>query len=313
MWYVIIPLGVLFLLWVLLHLRTSRPDGVHIKRVHPVRRLIPFIMKRSSESVVYFDTVVDAEKLMDYIKETREAFGADITHITVAAAATAIAENPAMNKFVSGYRYYQRKGIWATFSMKRVAMDKKAKIAVVKLEMLPGESLRDLCARVNEQISHQRSGKRTHDDKEYDLFGMIPRPLLAMAVRFFKWLDYHGLLPGFFIEGDGMFTSIFVANLGSLKMGAGYHHLYNWGNCPLFMMIGQLEDRAVVRDGEVVVRPILPIRFTFDERVDDGLTARHGIDVVVRILENPFEELGCLKEDGSDARPLDGTADPIDY
>ncbi len=311
MWYVFIPLAVLLLLWVLLHLRTSRPDGIYVGKVHPIRRLVPYIMRDRQGATVYFDSAVDAELLVDYVKQAREAFGCDMTHVTVAAAAVALAENPAMNKFVSGHRFYQRKGRWMTFSMKRKAMDEKAKIAVVKLEMLPGETLRDLCGRVNEQIAHQRSGKRTRDDREYDLFGMVPRPALNLGVHLFKWLDYHGILPASFIEGDGMYTSIFVANLGSLEMGAGYHHLYEWGNCPLFLMVGRIEERPVVRDGEVVIRKILPVRYTFEERVDDGLTARHGIDTFVRILENPFEELGCLAEDGSDARPLDGTAEPL--
>ena len=70
-------------------------------------------------------------------------------------------------------------------------------------------------------------------------------------------------------------------------------------------MIGQLEERAVVRDGQVVVRRILPVRFSYDERIDDGLTARFGIDAMRRILESPFQELGCLDADGTDRCTLD--------
>jgi hypothetical protein len=47
------------------------------------------------------------------------------------------------------------------------------------------------------------------------------------------------------------------------------------------------------------------IRWSYDERIDDGLSARFGIDSAKHALEHPFEYFGCLAEDGSDARPLD--------
>ncbi len=304
-WLIVaIAAGVLLVLWILVEARTARPDGWYIAKVHPYRLLMAIIMRTRNESFVLFDTTVRAEKLLEYVERSKEAFDGDISHCTVAACAKGISENPTMNLFVSGKRLYQRKGLHLSFSMKRKAMSKKAKIAVVKKRIVPGETFREFCDRVNAEVNVQRTDKTTSADKEYNLFTALPRPVLVLAHRLMVALDYYGLLPGMFIFGDGMFTSMFVANLGSLKMGPGYHHLYEWGNCPLFAMVGQIEERAVVEDGQVVVRKILPLRFTYDERIDDGLTARHGIDVVVRVLENPFEELGCLAEDGSDAVPI---------
>ena len=103
---------------------------------------------------------------------------------------------------------------------------------------------------------------------------------MNVAIRLFYWLDYHNCLPGAFINADVMYTSGFIANLGSLKMKAGYHHLYEWGTCPLFLMFGKIEDRAMVEEGEVVARKVLHIRFSFDERVDDGLNAGKGINAL---------------------------------
>jgi hypothetical protein len=100
-------------------------------------------------------------------------------------------------------------------------------------------------------------------------------------------LDYYNLLPGWYIKDDPLYTSIFVANLGSVGMGPGYHHLFEYGNCPLFIMIGKVEDRVVPRDGQPVVRPILHIRFTYEERIEDGLNAKYGIDNLVAVLEDP--------------------------
>jgi hypothetical protein len=55
----------------------------------------------------------------------------------------------------------------------------------------------------------------------------------------------------------------------------------------------------------VAIRKQLHLRFTFEERIDDGLTARDGIRSSVNALLKPFEYLGCLNDDGSDHRPFD--------
>ena len=58
---------------------------------------------------------------------------------------------------------------------------------------------------------------------------LLPRPVLLVAVKLFRLLDYYNLLPGFFIEGDALYASAIVINLGSLQMAPGYHHLYRVG------------------------------------------------------------------------------------
>lgn len=274
-----------FVVWVLLEMKTSRPDG-DLLRVHPVRRILLFLMPTRAESIVFFDAAVDATRLEAFLASPA-AGGAHITHVTVAAANIALAATPKMNRFVAGGRLYQRRGRHLSFSLKRARMDKEAAISTVKLEMRDGETLAELVARIDGGVKEERSGRKTRTDKEIDIFNAMPRPVLRLGVRLFRWLDDHNLLPHAFIHGDPLYTSIFIANLGSLGMGAGYHHLFEYGSCPLFIMIGKVEPRAVVVDGQVVVRPMLPIRFTYDERIEDGLNARFGIDRLVEVLSDP--------------------------
>ncbi len=282
-------------------LKAERPDGELIRGVHPYRRLMAHIMPTRNESVVYFDTYARADELLRYLKLANEKFPADVTHALVAAGAIGLSENPKMNRFVAGRRLYQRKGASITFSMKRQKLGREAKLSAVKLSLREGETFRDMCERINENVTVERSGKKTSADKEFDLFNKLPRLALDAAVGAFRTLDYFNVLPRFFIEGDAMYTSMFIANLGSLSMGPGFHHLYEWGTCPLFMMAGQIEKRPVVEGDEIVLRNVLPIRWSYDERIDDGLNARFGIESCNRALENPFEYFGCLEADGSDA------------
>jgi len=282
----------------------ERPDGELIRGLHPYRRLMTHIMQGRNESIVFYDTYAKADALLEYIEEANQHFHVDVTHCLVAAAAIGLSENPRMNRFVVGRRLYQRRERQVTFSMKRKKLGRDAKLAAVKMTMRDGETFRELCERVNAKIQVERSDAKTYADKELDLLNKLPRSALDVAVKALKVADHYNLIPKSFLDGDGMYTSMFIANLGSVGMEPGFHHLYEWGNCPLFMMAGKIEKRPVVVDDKVVVQRVLPIRWSYDERIDDGLNSRFGIEAVNRALENPREYFGCLADDGSDCPPL---------
>ena len=302
----LVTLGALALCWILAHFKTSRPDGALVQRVHPYRRMMPFIMRRRNESIVYFDTRLRADALLAFLQEARaqEAFRCDMSHILIAAAAHALHQHPRLNRFHAGYRLYQRDGVWITFSMKRQKLDAGARIATVKLRVPPPEeaSFATLCQRINALVDVERSDAQTYVDRELGLLLRLPRPLLHVAVPLLQRLDGHNLLPGGFIEGDGMYTSLFLANLGSLDMEAPYHHLYEWGNCPLFMGVGKIADQPWVdEDGQLTVAPVLHVRWSFDERIEDGLSARHALDAACEVLRDPARFLSLSLPAAADA------------
>jgi pyruvate dehydrogenase E2 component (dihydrolipoamide acetyltransferase) len=51
--------------------------------------------------------------------------------------------------------------------------------------------------------------------------------------------------------------------------------------------VGKIEDRPVVRAGQIVVRKIMPLSLAFDHRVIDGVEAGRFLGVVIRHLEDP--------------------------
>ena len=57
-------------------------------------------------------------------------------------------------------------------------------------------------------------------------------------------------------------------------------------------------------DGKVVPAKLLHIRYSYDERIDDGLSSRFGIDSVKRCLEDPRRWLGGLEGEGTVDRPM---------
>jgi len=82
-----------------------------------------------------------------------------------------------------------------------------------------------------------------------------------------------------------------ITNVGPLG-GKGLIPTINYPEVAILGM-GRAEPRPVVRDGQVVVRTILPLTLTFDHRIADGADAARFMTAVIRRLSDP---LGWLLE-----------------
>lgn len=82
----------------------------------------------------------------------------------------------------------------------------------------------------------------------------------------------------------GTFT---LTNIGAL--GAGYRFETFIINQPESAILGTagITDRAVARDGKIVIRPILACSLTYDHRVIDGAMAHQFMTSVIQLLEDP--------------------------
>jgi len=108
-------------------------------------------------------------------------------------------------------------------------------------------------------------------------------PELSQAVRTLMTKARERKLTLEDIQG-GTFT---ISNFGAL--GGGYQFATVIINQPEVAILGTgaITDRPVVRDGKVIVRPIMPYSLTFDHRVIDGAAALFFMESLTRLVENP--------------------------
>ena len=105
-----------------------------------------------------------------------------------------------------------------------------------------------------------------------------------------RLLDYFNLLPSRMIAEDPLYASSFVANLGSLGIAGPYHHLYEYGTIPIFVVVGAYRQVAVVEEeGRIVARRISTLKYTYDERVEDGFYCARAVSRMKELLEHPAE------------------------
>jgi pyruvate/2-oxoglutarate dehydrogenase complex dihydrolipoamide acyltransferase (E2) component len=76
--------------------------------------------------------------------------------------------------------------------------------------------------------------------------------------------------------------------MGSLGIKPIYHHLYDFGNLPVFGAFGMKRKAYEVQeDGSVVQRKYIDVKFVTDERIVDGFYYATFFKYFARLMRNP--------------------------
>jgi len=262
-----------------------RPDGNYVSDVPATRRIMPFIMPTRTESAVYFEQELDLTRTLPFLEQfnaRNPGCRAGIFHLFIWAAVRALHARPRLNRFIAGSHLYARDGVWISYSAKK-ALNDDSPLVVLKRRFEPGLDFAATVKFLAGDIEVGRSDQKSHVDKELSLFLALPAPLLRLGVRLLRWLDGWNLLPGGFIHPDPMYASLFVANLGSVRLESAFHHLYEWGNTPLFAALGRKKEVL----GPGGPRTVCSVKYTFDERVEDGLYCAQSLELLKAVFEDP--------------------------
>jgi hypothetical protein len=271
-----------------------RCDGDLVRGVDSDRRIMPYLMRGRNESIAYLDVVIDlaaTDDLLEEFSRLNPGVHATLFHVVIWALGRTIDERPHLNRFVAGGRHYERKGIFISFAAKQ-EMTEDAPLVVVKHRVDPSQRFYALVTDLDAEIDQARSPGMTTVDRELSVLLHLPGSGLRAVLALERVADRLGLLPASFVDPDPMFTSAWVANLGSLKMDPVFHHLYEYGNAGMFCTIGQVVEEPVVRRGKVVVGRVAHLRCSYDERIDDGMYAGGAAKLLKRLLEDPLAN-GC--------------------
>jgi hypothetical protein len=260
-----------------------RSDGDVVRNLPKIRRFIPFVSPGRNASAFYYSHEIEVDAALRFLEvqnRDREP-GREITlfQLYLRSVALGLQGNPEINRFVSGGRVYQRRGTWLTFTATR-EFKKGSHLVTIKREFPQGEALPAMVDRVLDSLVRRRGSERTQSDKEMDLALLLPPFLIRGVMWLLRKADDLGLLPRSMINDDPMFASLFIANLGSLGMETGFHHLWEYGTCSGFCVMGRIRTRP---DGS----RYMVCSYTWDERVADGLATSFALAEFKERVENP--------------------------
>jgi len=268
----------------------KRPDGTYIRKLHFFTQITPYLMPTRTESTIFFEQELDVTKTLEYLsKRKADTDSPKITlfNIILYAAIRVIAQRPKMNRFVSGFRYYQRNRISFNFVAKKELTDEGEEINIT-MSFSPLLSLEGFCKKINDYISSIKKGSGTSTEKVNALVARLPRFCIKLVVWGIKFLDYHNALPKAAIDSLPFYSSVFFTNVGSVGIDAPFHHNFDIGNCGIFCAVGKIrKENSINADGKVETRDKVKITFTYDDRITDGIYCARAIDMLKDLVENP--------------------------
>ncbi len=270
----------------------DRPDGRRVRTLSPMAQITSYFQVERNTCSNLFEESFEITKIDRYIRQKRREGLTDfgITHVLLAAYVRAVAKYPQLNRFVSGQKVYSRGNDIQYCMVVKKEMTVDSPDTSIKVHLTPYDTAMDVYEKLNAAVE---SVKRTQEldsslDGLIEKLLLIPGVFMKFTVWLLKLLDYFGLLPKFLLELSPFHGSLFFTSMGSLGIRPIYHHLYDFGNLPVFGAFG-MKRRAyeLQEDGTVVARKYIDVKFTLDERICDGYYYATFFKHYRRILQHP--------------------------
>jgi len=253
--------------------RGDRKDGRLLRTREPMSVVETFILVDRVGATNFIQDKVEISKAEEYIRRKRDEglSGFGLMHVMVASYVRVVSQMPAVNRFVSGQRVYARDRIEVNIDIKK-EMTLEAPNTCVKIILSPEDTAEQVYYKMKEVIDQE---KNSGNDSDFDgvaaTLAKFPKLFFKFSIWFLKLLDYFGLLPKSLLEVSPFHGSFFITSMGSLRIPPIFHHLYSFGNVPVFCATGpKRTEYEIDRNGEIVKRKYMDYTLSTDERIVDG-------------------------------------------
>ncbi len=267
----------------------DRPDGRRIMTLPAMSCLEPFIMSARSDSLNYFEDVIDITNVERYLDQKHREGYTDMTllHVILAAYVRVVSERPSVNRFIAGQRVFAAKNVECVMTVKK-KMSLEAEDTVIKVKFDPRDNIYNVYKKFQLTLKEEIANEDSSFENVAKLFSKIPRPFLRAAIKLLYALDYIGLMPKALLDVSPFHGSMVITSMGSLGIPAIYHHLYNFGTLPIFISYGSIfAGDAVKRDGTKERHHFVTLKVVTDERICDGYYYASAFKRIKRYLLRP--------------------------
>lgn len=275
------------------HRRGNRKDAYLLRDLDAMHKFIPYLLPNRCDNEAVMSELIDLTAVNEYVAKknaSNPAFRYTLFHVLCAAIAKTVTLRPRLNCFVAGHRVYERKALSVSFVVKKRFEDNSYEaLAIVDIDRQGQPPVDQIHDKVEKFVTSVRKHDKTDGTTDaMETLTKMPRFLLRIVVGILMWLDYHGWVPTWLTKDDPYNSSVFISNLGSIKMHASYHHLTNWGTNSLFAIIDEKHLHPFFNaDGSYEMRDALRLGLTVDERIADGVYFAKSVTLLKKLLSEP--------------------------
>ena len=269
----------------------DRKDGYRLRTIHSMNKIMPFIMPQRNDACNSFAETLDVTEAEKFVSEQlisgKENFS--MLHVIIAAYVRTVSQHPALNRFINGQRVYARNDIQVTMTVKK-EMSIESPDTCIKVWFEPEDTIFDVYDKFNKVVAEAKEEENGNSGFESVLgtLSSLPRPLLRIAVKALTIMDYYGLLPMSLLKVSPFHGSMIITSMGSLGIKPIYHHIYNFGNLPVFVSYGtKRREVSYDRKGNMVTKKVIDMKMVTDERICDGFQYATAFKCWKKYIENP--------------------------
>ena len=270
----------------------DRFDATLVRDIDPLHWFMPYLYPNRADNEAFIQEEFDLTNLEAFLEKKNanldKAHRYTIFHAICAAVVKTFTLRPKMNRFIKGCRLYQRDELSLGFVVKKQFKDDAGEgLAFIKFP--PETTIDSLHERIMQEIFECRREDATDNStKGMEMFTHLPRWLMRIVIHILHRLDFYGRVPYDLIKADPNYATVFLTNLGSIRLNAGYHHLSNWGTTSVFVVIGEKVRKPVFKaDGTFEMRDMLDVGITLDERIADGYYYARTVHLLKKLIEEP--------------------------
>jgi pyruvate dehydrogenase E2 component (dihydrolipoamide acetyltransferase) len=277
-----------------------------VRKMSSWRRISLHMWGRPTDPTVYGNLEIDVSRTVAYLDELnalQDAAGSKakvtITHLVAKAIARAVTEYPDSNAIIAGRALYRRDSVDVYC---QVATDGGEDLSGLKIVDANDKSAIDIAEEMSQRVHRVLTHKDPGSERTKSSVSKVPHRFLGVVLRLIEYLTYDLFLDlsRFGVEFD-QFGSAMVSNVGSFGIGHGFAPLVPASRVPIVLLVGEIADRAIVQEGQIVAAPAMTIGCTFDHRLIDGYQAGNMARVVKDTLKDPYSAFGLPSRSSSTA------------
>ena len=268
----------------------DRRDARMVRDNDPLHFFVPYLYPHRADNEAVVTEQIDLTAMNAFLAEKNAGRTEDrytLMHAIVAALVRTITLRPKMNRFIQGNRLYQRDDLTTGFVVKKQFADNGAE-ALAFLKWGPETTIDTVHEKVMAEIHECRSDKLDNSTAGMEKFTHLPRWMMRIAIRILFILDYYGRAPYSLVKKDPNYSTVFISNLGSIKLNANYHHLCNCGTTSIFLVIGKKHLAPIYDEkGNMEMHEVVDLSITLDERIADGYYYSKSVQILKHLLQHP--------------------------
>lgn len=270
--------------------RGDRRDAVLLRDIDSMHYIMPLMFPNRCDNEAFISETIDLTNTIKYLEEknaSQPEYRYNIFQVIVTAVLKTITLRPQLNRFITNFNLYQRNEVSAAFTIKKIFSDSGDE-GLAFIHSLPDFTIDSVHNEIYRQVSYVRHEGKDPSTESMDALQKLPLFLKKGIGVVARFLDRHGWMPQSVIATDPYQSSVILANLGSIKLHAGYHHLANWGTTSVFCIVGEMKKRRFTdKDGNESLRMSIDLGLTVDERISDGYYCSKSVRLLRKLIENP--------------------------